>query len=136
MGDFYAKMSKTGLRLLKKRGMEITLRRTEQGTYDPATGTNATSTVIEYACMGFLASIDSEAANQFYSTSTLRETLIRKEDKMVILSSLLVDGELLGIKPSPITDALVVDGVVYDIVASIPLEPAGVPVLFSLQVRR
>jgi len=136
MRDFYTKMNKVGLKLLKKRGMAITLRRTVQGAYDPTTGTTLTPTVTPYACQGFIASIDSEAANQFYSTSTLRETLIHKEDKMVVLSALLVDCTELGIKPDPITDALIINEVIYDIIASVPLEPSGEPVLFSLQVRK
>ena len=136
MGSFYDKLRNTGLRLLKKRGVAVTLRREQQGDYDPDTGTTATATVTDYACVGLISNIDSEAANQFYSTSTLRNSLIEKQDKMIILSALLLNGETLSITPNPITDTLILKGVEYDVVAIVPLEPDGDAILYSIQVRK
>lgn len=136
MGDFYAKMQKRALAILKKRGMAITLTREEPGAFDPVEGSALASTFQDYDCLGFITNIDSTAANQFYSTSTLKNTSIEKDDMLVVISALSPDGNQLGIVPNPATDVLTVKGSYYDVVAVMPLAPALVDVLFSLQVRR
>lgn len=139
MGDFYAKMKDKGMDILLKRGMDMTLRRTTQGAYNPATGTTGTATVANYTCRGFISNIDSAAANQFYSTGELQNTLIEKEDQIVVISSLIynaVTGSLTPITPDTIRDSMIINGVNYSLIAVIPLQPAGIPVLFSIQVRR
>jgi len=136
MGAFYTRIQKRGLAMLKKKGMAIILRREVQGAYNPSTGTTGASTVTLYNCLGFIASIDSAAANQFYSFSMLDKSSIEKDDKMVVISSLSPDGTSLGIVPDPMMDRLDISNTMYDIVAVIPLSPAGVDVLYALQVRR
>ena len=134
--SFYVRMQKQGLKLLKKRGMPITLRRKQQGVYSPDTGTMGADTVTDYACQGYVANIDSAAANQFYSTSTLKESSIEKEDSMVVISAIKANGIILEIEPDQSKDFVIINGVEYDVIAIIPLAPAGIPVLYSMQVRR
>lgn len=136
MGSFYNRMCKNALRLLKKRGLPVTLRRTDKGLYDPESGTRTSTLITDYDCVGTITNIDSAAANQFYSTGSLKESMIQKEDRMVILSSLKSDGTPLGFLPDPLTDSLLIDSLEYAVIASIPLAPGGLPVLFSIQVRR
>ncbi len=139
MANFDIRMRLKGQTILRKRGVSMNLRREVQGAYNPATGTTAASTVANYTCIGFISNIDSAAANQFYSTSVLQNTLIEKEDRIVVLSAIMQDSlsnEVTNIEPDSVTDKITIGSVVYSIIAAIPLEPANIPVLYAVQVRR
>ena len=141
MSNYSVLRDKHATKLITKYGQGMTLTRTVKGAYNPDTGVTGADSIVVYDCIGFIQNIDSAAANQFYSTSTLQDTLIQKQDQMIMLSATLYRTDaptvpLLDIAPTPTTDVITVGSVKYAIIANIPLEPSGVPIFHTIQVRR
>ena len=118
---FYENVRATAGRLLAadKFGRGMTLRRTTMA-YNPATQTS-TPTVADYAASGVVAE---------YEDKDIDGTLVKAGDRLIILSA-----EGLAITPTP-ADKVIVGGVVYSIVRDKPTNPAGVAVVYELQVRK
>lgn len=129
--SFYDSVAKRAARAIKKRGASLTLRRTIQGVIDPDTGLTAASTTTDYPCYGIIQYFDAKASALMYGTSTLKDTLIKKEDQMILLYS---DG--LSVVPNEVTDVLIHGTTSYTIVNSFTLQPGGEAILYNVHVRK
>ena len=129
--SFYDNVSKRAARAIKKRGASMTLRRTIQGAIDANTGLTAASTTVDYSCYGIIQYFDTKASALMYGTSTLKDSLIKKEDQMILLQS---DG--LDIVPNEVTDSLIHGTTNYTIVNILTLQPGGEAILYNVHVRK
>lgn len=109
----------------------MTLRRTIQGVIDPDTGLAQPSTATDYPCYGIIQYFDSKASALMYGTSTLKNTLIKKEDQMILLHA---DG--LSVAPNDVTDVLIFGGNTYTIVNGLTLQPGGTAIIYNVHVRK
>jgi hypothetical protein len=118
--SFYTRSQATALRLLRKYGQFMTLTQNTPGSYDPATGSVSTS-----------ASGETVTGAVFdYPAKMIDGTLIRQGDKTVYLAA-----KGMTLTPAPgmtLTDA---DANTYTVITAQPLNPAGVAVIHTLQVR-
>jgi hypothetical protein len=85
-------------RLLQMHGYELMLRREQQGTYNPATGSVATTDAAE-KIMGFFAAD---------KNTTEEDTRIERGKRKAILSSSRSDGHALT--RTPVTGDIILDG--------------------------
>lgn len=129
MTDIYDRAKRAAARLLAPRslggkGLEMTLRRTTTGAYDPATG-GASVTTADYTGSAFRDS---------YSRAEIDGTLIRADDTKLLLSPIQLDGTDL---PEPAAqDKIIFDGSEYSIVTVRPWNYAGLAVGFEVQARK
>lgn len=118
----YSRAAQSSLRLLERFGQTVFLRRVKADDYNPTAGT-ATQKVADYEGVG--AFFD-------YAQRDIDGTLIREGDQRVLMAPTV---------PRPLTgDAVVAPAVndlerVFNVVQVRVVEPAGVPVLYELQVR-
>lgn len=112
----YSKLSANVKKLLAKFGQAMTLSRDTPGAYDPATQT-VTNTTTTAADNGVILP---------YTTGQIDGSLIQKDDQQVFIN--------ISTAPLP-GDRLTVGGKGYNIIAVKAIEPAGVNVLYELQVR-
>jgi len=113
----YTRAAATALRLLTKYGQPVTLVRQTSGPYDPTTGTSPVTTTT-YA--GY-------AAVFAYPAAEVDGTMIQRGDKRAYLT-------LTGATPLP-SDAFTIAGVTHAIVNVEALDPGGLVVMYTLQVR-
>lgn len=118
----YVKSASTALRLLTKFGQKATLRRQTQSKYDAATS-KATSSGVEEECTAALL------AYSPYVVATSNGT-IRQEDQRVLLATEGVKSD-----PKPM-DEIDIGNKTYTIHNVNAVSPAGVVVLYDMQVRR
>jgi hypothetical protein len=126
--SFYDAVGNRAYNAIKKRGAAMTLRRTIPAAIDPNTGALGTTTVTDYTCYGLIQYFDSKA---MYGTNTLKDSLVRVEDQMIMLSA-----ANLAITPMSATDALIFGGVTYTVVNVLTLKPGNQGVLHNCHVRR
>jgi hypothetical protein len=121
----YNEVAADALAILEEAGQDILIR-VNTPTYDPATRKN-TNEPQDLPATGALVSF-----TQTRTQSDTQEdaTAIRSTDKKLIVSPVGLPGE------PKTTDKAIVKGVVWNIVACKAIEPAGVPVLYILQVRK
>lgn len=131
MSSFYQNIANRAYRAIKKRGVEMILRRTIPGTTNENTGEIGTPTVTDYVCYGLIQYFDSKASALMYGTNTLKDTLIHKEDQMILLAAANLD-----VVPNEVTDALIHGGVIYQVVNKLPLNPGGEMILYNVHVRK
>lgn len=116
----YADLALTADELLREFGAGATLSRTIAGGYDPATGISAPESVdvqnITAVCIDFDAKF-------------IDGSLIVRGDKQVFVSAADVALPLAG-------DKFTWQGGEFSVISVTPLAPAGVDVLFELQIRR
>lgn len=129
--SFYDNVAKRTARAIAKRGASMTLRRTIGGGIDENTGLPQPSTTVDYPCYGIIQYFDSKASQLMYGTATLKNTLIKKDDQMVLLYA---DG--LGTVPNDVTDVLIFNNTSYTVVNGLALQPGGIPILFNVHVRK
>jgi hypothetical protein len=115
---FYDNMAATARRLLTQYGQACTLTRTTTGEYDPDTGTAPVTTETQSVKC---AVID-------YPAALIDGSIIQVGDKKVIMESSATAPQAV--------DTLTVGATVYQIISVKPLEPAGINVIYTLQVRR
>ena len=132
---YYEKLQQTANKLVTKRGVAVILRRKAKGAHNPSAGTFSPDTETDHNSVGLIMAMDSTAANQFYGTSTLKESSIKKTDKLILLSALDTDGVQLP-EPDATTDTLIIEGVTYDVVNVSPVEPGAIPLIHYVQVRK
>ena len=113
----YVASAATAARMMMKFGQAITLRQAVQGAYDPATG-SVTQTVTDVSRNG--AVFD-------YGAKLVDGTLIQQGDKQLYMEP--------GVIPS-VQHRVVIGGVEYGIVTIKEINPAGVPILYELQLRK
>lgn len=117
--SFYTDIRATAASLLTDKGQSLTLTKRTSGTYAPSAGT---STVTEAAYTVTGAVFD-------YPAAVIDGTLIQRGDKRVLMSA-------LGLSVTPdVDDSLTISGVAHQIISAKPTAPAGVTVLWTLQVR-
>lgn len=129
--SFYSLIAARAHNAIKKRGAPMVLRRTTPTTINPDTGELTSATTEDHVCYGIIQYFDSKASQLMYGTNTLKNTLIRKEDQMIMLSA-----ANLAITPTEVIDALIFDGVTYTIVNLLTLKPGGQAVLHIIHVRK
>lgn len=112
----YPGTAATATRLLQRFGAAATLKRQTAGAYNPATGTS-TPTV---------ASLATTAAVFAYAQKYVDGTLIREGDQQAFCAP--------AVEPA-VGDVLTWQGSDYQVVMVRPVSPAGVPVLFEVQIR-
>lgn len=113
----YTASAATAARLLAKYGQAVTLRQVVQGAYDPATGTTSQT----------VTDVQRNGAVFDYGTGTVDGTLIQQGDKQLYMEP--------GVVPS-MQHRVIVGGVEYGIVTIKEINPAGVPILYELQLRQ
>jgi len=113
----YSRPRATAERLIKRYGQREQLRRSTRSgpEFNPIVST------ADYACRIVVLS---------YEDKQIDGTRIKASDKLVYLST-----EDMTIEPAEF-DALVIGGVVHEIVNVKPLSPAGVVVFWEIQARR
>lgn len=117
----YAKTAATADRLIKRFGKTATLRRTlaDPSTYNPATGVVAQPVETQTTCSAVVIP---------YGDKLIDGTLIRQGDKQAFVAVVNVSEPKAG-------DFLLWEGVSYTVMNSKTLAPAGVNVIYELQVR-
>jgi hypothetical protein len=129
MTDIYDRAKATAARLLAPRsqggkGLELTLRRTVPGEYDPETGTS-TDTTTDYAGSGLRDS---------YDLKDVDGSLVKSGDVKFLVSPLLLNGADM---PEPKTqDKVLFDGDTYNVESVKPWDYAGLAVGFEVQGRK
>lgn len=130
MPDIYDRAKTSAARMLAPRsrggkGLELILRRTVEGEYDPETSTTQDSSVVEHHGSGF---------RENYRQQDIDGSRIKQGDVKILISPLLLDGMDT---PQPISlDVLVFDGDTYTVQHVDPWDFAGVAVGFSVQARK
>lgn len=128
MADIYDRAKASAARNLAPRsqggkGLELTLRRTVQGEYDPDTGVS--ETVTDYAGSGL---------RENYRAEDIDGSLIKAGDVKLLVSPVLLSGIDM---PQPDTqDKILFDGETYTVQRVDPWDYAGLAVGFSVQARR
>lgn len=110
--------------MLAKSGMPMTLRVTTPGTYNPETGTETGAVVADHAAVGLLTNPFVSQREAYFANS-----LVQSEDKVVLM------GATVAVRPQA-GQQIVIGSDVWQVVAVVTVEPAGVPVLYKVQVRR
>lgn len=129
MSDIYDRAKATAARQLAPRshggkGLELTLRRTVSGEYDPETGTSPDTTT-DYLGSGL---------RENYKTQDIDGTLIKAGDVRIMISPLLLNGSDM---PEPLTtDLILFDGDTYTVQAVEPGDYAGLACFFYAQARK
>lgn len=115
----YSNLKVTARVLLKKFGQSMTLTRQVAGSYDPTTGSIAltTQTFVDFGVVLPYSN----------GVSSIDDSLIQTGDRQVFIQ--------MSTEPKP-TDKITIAGAVHNIVNVKPLEPAGVNVLYELQIRK
>lgn len=116
----YADMALTADELLAEFGAAATLTRTTAGQYDPETGTSTPESTVTQAITAVC--ID-------YEAKFIDGTLIIRGDKQVFMSA-------KGVTPPAAGDKFTWPAAEYSVIAATPLAPAGIVLLYELQVRR
>ena len=130
MADIYDRAKAIAARQLAPRsaggkGLELTLRRTVTGEYDPVTGTEPDPVVTNYDGSGFRDS---------YRLQDVDGSLIKSGDVKFLVSPSLLSGDDM---PEPTTqDLIIFDGSTYTIHNVGPWNYAGLAVGFEVQARK
>lgn len=117
--SFYEEMAASTAEILAEFGAAATLKRTATGAYDPATQTAAVTTTSQAVT----------AAVFDYNQHYIDGSLIKTGDKQVYLSAVGVAVPLAG-------DVLTWQAGDYAVISVKPLAPAGISVLYEIQVRK
>lgn len=115
----YISTARDAAALLAELGAPVTLTRITPGTYDPDTGTVASTTAAHTA----------NGVKLDFEQRAIDGTNILQGDQRVYLDPLIAAAPQAG-------DKLTIGTEVFTVVASRPLSPAGVVVLHDIQVRR
>lgn len=125
MTDLYNKMAATAQRLLREKGQAMTLTRRTPGAYNPATSA-ATPGATTIAVVGVLMSLRQQ------DRVTLRtddpESLLRGDRKAIISAQ--------GVSEVAPGDTLTIGNELWSVVNADKLNPAGVTIIYTLQVRQ
>lgn len=120
----YAATAKTADRIIAKQGATASLTYAQTGAYNPTTGGVGTSAP---------ATVDVRAVMFDYAEILINGSTIMVGDKQVYISAVgvSIDPQITGDLMFP-----KVGGNLYKIIKVKPLSPAGIDVLYELQVRR
>jgi len=120
----YAATATKAAAAIRKSGMAMTLRVTTPGVYDPATGTDAGASDADHAACGLLTNPFRGQQESYFAN-----TLVQSGDKVVLM------GADVAVRPQA-GHRLVIGSDIWNVVAVVPVEPGGVPLLYKVQVRR
>ncbi len=118
MSEFYNNLKATASRLLQGKGQQITLSREVSSVFDPVLGEN-TSSVSTFT--GYGAAFN-------YNKSEIDGAIIESGDIRFIL-------EATDTAPES-GDQTTIDGLIYRVMSVKVTSPAGVPVIYELQLRK
>lgn len=128
MSAFYDDMTATAGEMLVEFGQAITLTTPGSGgTFDPATDTTSGAAAP--------TTQQSSGIEEAYSAYSLAQGLVHAGDIKFLLSPLCTNGTPV-VTPVADRDTLTKADGVWAIKKVDPLEPAGTPILFELQLRR
>jgi len=115
----YTQIAKNVKKTLSKSGLSVTLTLSTLDDYDPITNIQPITTTSETG----------KGAMFNYTRSLVDGTSIKSGDVLLYL-----DAETFSKEPSQ-EDKLTIDGEDYSIILCKPLKPAGIPVLYEVQIR-
>lgn len=120
MSGFYDGMAATAQKLLTQFGQPVALRRYTGGVLDPITDTVSGATQVDEQTTGIISAID------------------KRRDEVLGASAMAGDMLFtLTAEVEPLQDHLIVaDGQEWSIVRIIPVAPAGIPLIYKIQVRK
>lgn len=127
MPSFYQNMQNTASGLLKRFGMTVTIRRTIPGAYNPGTGESEAPSVKEWTP----SVVKSAITEEMLSGTTTGGSRIMVGDMQ-----LLVDCQRQPFTPEKGDKVLFPNGETWTIMQDMPVEPAGVVVLYQGIIRR
>src|SRR5574340_923716 len=104
---------------IKADGVSMILSQNNQGSYNPENG-SVTNTSTSHSTYGVVTD---------YRLSEIDGTLIKRSEEKIVLAVTATMPEPTG------DDNLIISGVIWSIINSNPVAPAGVPILYILQVR-
>lgn len=117
--EFYNELAELGIELLTEFGIPVTTTRKTGGSKNPVTGdVIAEPTIEELEANGVLLE---------YEEQLIDGTNIRHGDKLLMLDN--------SFEPLQ-SDVLVHDGAKWQVASCKPTSPAGIPVVYMVQVRR
>ncbi|MDH1260409.1 hypothetical protein N5C62_22325 [Pseudomonas atacamensis] len=119
---FYDEMAVMALEMFTEFGQPVTIRKTEQGEYDPDTGGESPGATIEQTAQGILL--------DFTGQEFLNSSLIKQGDKKLKIAA-------QGLEWVPdLLNKVIIQGRTWSIVPPLKeVNPAGTPILYELQVR-
>jgi hypothetical protein len=127
---FYEQRAASALRLIKKYGMNMVLRRVTKGTYHPSAGSTDASTVVDCAAKGIV---------EEYKVQDIDGTIIKNGDKSVILAASGLafrpdtnDFLLIG---ATIVNGVTVGGEPWKIFVNKTTAPGGIDIIHNIQLR-
>lgn len=125
----YTEIAAGALESLLEAGQTVKLRRTVPGEYDPSTG-GAVDVDVDYEGTGAAFDYSLQDSGQASDPNTL----IRVGDKQLYLAVTQTNGDAM---PTPLTsDRMVIGAAVWSVQNVKEVNPAGVPVLYELNLRK
>lgn len=124
MSEFYDRMAATALRLLRKFGQSVTIRRVTGGSVDPVTGTVVAGTTTDTTATAVLQ----DYSLQESGAANMQQTLIQSGDKKFIVAA-------RGINPPALTDKILAAGKTWNIINIKEINPEGAPMVYEIQGR-
>ena len=118
MSTFYSQMADTASRLITQFGQSITIKRNTGGSVHPVTGVVTAGTTASLTAKGILKA---------YPDNLIDGTRITKSDRMLILDDSQVP---------VMTDKITVQSQDWNIEDITTSNPAGVPLVYFVQVRK
>lgn len=116
--EFYEELAETAHEIIEEFGMPIPLKRTTGASNNPVEGTNTPGTTQNFEPKGF-------ALN--YKNSLIDGTRIQSGDKLLLLDN--------SVEPK-MADRFTFDGAAWKPIDIIKKAPAGIPIVYFVQVRR
>lgn len=115
----YASIAQIATAQLKNFGRAVTLRKIPAGTYAPATGVNTSAANTDYSRNGVLSDFKGQVNGP--------GGLVQQLDKKFLMEA--------GIVPA-IEDRIIIGTDDYGIVGVMEINPAGVPLAYTLHLRK
>jgi len=115
---FYTEMAAVANDLLSEFGASITLKRTTPGTLDPVTGIESSASTANLTTTGIVKT---------YATKLIDGTRIQAGDRLLILDDTQVPD---------MTDQVLIGAEYWNIIDIMPVDPAGTPLVYFVQVRK
>lgn len=117
--SFYSGLQATASRILKDKGQEVTFTHTTPGSFDPILGEDVGPTTS--LIVGFGVALD-------YNNSEVDGTIVQSGDIRFILENVIV---------APVNgDTVPIDSKVHRVMNIKPTSPAGIPVIYEVQLRK
>lgn len=118
---FYDEMADVALELITEFGQTVTLQRTEAGEYDPETGTTGDGVAQEQPAQGVLL--------DYQGIEFQNNTQIQQGDKKLKIAAKDLQW------PPELANKAIIQGKAYSVINVNETNPAGTPLVYTLQVR-